>query len=86
MYYAIGKTKDGLRNYRCVRGTNDGHHRFLRTLPACYRASPKLAHSVLLEFNLRWNVKMMVKNRGFPESLGGHYNQYLVEIIQRTTA
>lgn len=28
---------------------------------------------------------MMVKNRGLPESLGGHYNQYLVELIQRAT-
>ncbi|CAM9101090.1 unnamed protein product, partial [Hapterophycus canaliculatus] len=29
---------------------------------------------------------MMVKNRGLPASLGGHYNQYLVELIQRATA
>ncbi|CAM9365309.1 unnamed protein product, partial [Hapterophycus canaliculatus] len=88
MYYAVGKTKDGLPDYRCVRGTNDveGYHRYLRTLLACYCASPALAHSVLLEFNFRWNVKMMVKNRGLPESLGGHYNQYLVELIQRATA
>ena len=29
---------------------------------------------------------MMVKNRGLPSSLGEHYNQYLVELIQRATA
>ncbi|CAN0051384.1 unnamed protein product [Ectocarpus sp. 12 AP-2014] len=87
MYYAVGKTTDGLVNYRCVRGTNDveGYHRYLRTLLASYCASPALAQSVLLEFNFRWNVKMMVKNRGLPAELGKHYNQHLVEIIQRAT-
>ncbi|CBJ33586.1 conserved unknown protein [Ectocarpus siliculosus] len=87
MYYAVGKTTDGLVNYRCVRGTNDveGYHRYLRTLLASYCASPALAQSVLLEFNFRWNLKMMVKNRGLPAELGEHYNQHLVEIIQRAT-
>ncbi|CAM9377655.1 unnamed protein product [Ectocarpus sp. 6 AP-2014] len=88
MYYAVGKVTDGLVNYRCVRGTNDveGYHRYLRTLLASYCASPALAQSVLLEFNFRWNLKMMVKNRGLPAELGEHYNQHLVEIIQRATA
>ncbi|CAM9445954.1 unnamed protein product, partial [Ectocarpus sp. 4 AP-2014] len=34
-------------------------------------ASPALAPSVLLEVNLRWNLRMMVKNRGLPAALGG---------------
>ncbi|CAM9317510.1 unnamed protein product, partial [Ectocarpus sp. 8 AP-2014] len=63
-----------------------GYHRYLRTLLASYCASPALAQSVLLEFNFRWNLKMMVKNRGLPAELGEHYNQHLVEIIQRATA
>ncbi|CAB1103500.1 unnamed protein product [Ectocarpus sp. CCAP 1310/34] len=88
MYFAIGKNKHGLTDYRCVRGTNDveGYHRYLRTLLASYCASPSLAQSVLLEFNYRWNLRMMIKNRGLPAALGGHYNQYLVESIQRDTA
>lgn len=28
MYYAVGKTKDGLIDYRCVRGTNDVEVRY----------------------------------------------------------
>lgn len=30
MYYVIGKTKDGLVNYRCVRGTNDVEVKYLQ--------------------------------------------------------
>ncbi|CBJ32164.1 expressed unknown protein [Ectocarpus siliculosus] len=29
---------------------------------------------------------MLVKNRGLPAALGGHYNEYLVELVQRATA
>ncbi|CAN0320332.1 unnamed protein product [Ectocarpus sp. 4 AP-2014] len=28
---------------------------------------------------------MMVKNRGLPAALGGHYNKYLGQLIQRAT-
>lgn len=28
MYYAVGKTKEGLTDYRCVRGTNDVEVRY----------------------------------------------------------
>lgn len=31
MYYAVGKTKDGLPDYRCVRGTNDVEVRYATT-------------------------------------------------------
>lgn len=72
--------------FNSSRSVEQGYHRYLRTLLACYCASLALAHSVLLEFNFRWNVNMMVKNRGLPASLGGHYNQYLIELIQRATA
>ncbi|CAB1120337.1 unnamed protein product [Ectocarpus sp. CCAP 1310/34] len=38
---------------------------------------------MLLEFNLGWNLRMMVKNRGLPAALGGHYNNYRGKLIQR---
>ncbi|CAM9521372.1 unnamed protein product, partial [Ectocarpus sp. 4 AP-2014] len=48
-------------------------------------AFPAPAHSMLLEFNLRWNLRMMVKKRGLPAALGGHCNKYLGKLIQRAT-
>ncbi|CAN0384465.1 unnamed protein product [Ectocarpus sp. 13 AM-2016] len=37
---------------------------------------------MMLEFNLRWNLRMMVKNRALPAAPGGHYNKYLGKLIQ----
>ncbi|CAN0492413.1 unnamed protein product, partial [Laminaria digitata] len=72
LYYTTGKNAAGITTRRCVRGTNstEGSHRYLRRLLSSYCASPALAHSILLEFNYRWNVRMAVKNRGLPKELG----------------
>ena len=66
--------------------SSKGYHRYLRRLLSSYCASPSLAHSILLEFNYRWNVKMAVKNGGLPSEVGGFYDQFEIEIIQRDTA
>ncbi|CAN0547088.1 unnamed protein product, partial [Laminaria digitata] len=63
-----------------------GSHRYLRRLLSSYCASPALAHSILLEFNYRWNIRMAVKNRGLPKELGGFNDQFEIEIIHRDTA
>ncbi|CAN0552487.1 unnamed protein product, partial [Laminaria digitata] len=63
-----------------------GYHRYLRRLLSSYCASPPLAHSILLEFNFRWNVRMAVKNRGLRKEVGGFYDQFEIDIIQRDTA
>ncbi|CAN0338349.1 unnamed protein product [Laminaria digitata] len=88
LYYTTGTNAAGITTRRCVRGTNstEGYHRYLRTLLSSYCASPALAHTILLEFNYRWNIKMAVKNRGLRPSLGGFYDEYDIEIIQRDTA
>ncbi|CAB1113973.1 unnamed protein product [Ectocarpus sp. CCAP 1310/34] len=54
-------------------------------LLSTYCASPALAHSILLEFNHRWNIKMAVKNRNLPKEIGGCFDQFDIEIIQRET-
>ncbi|CAN0556012.1 unnamed protein product, partial [Laminaria digitata] len=64
----------------------NGYHRYLRRLLSSYFASPSLAHSIQLEFNYRWNVRMAVKNRGLRKEVGGFYDQFEIEIIQRDTA
>ncbi|CAM9322256.1 unnamed protein product [Ectocarpus sp. 13 AM-2016] len=76
--------------YSCVRGTNDvkaqkGYRRYLRTLLTRYCASWALARSVLQKFNVRGNLRMIVKNRGSPVALRGHCIEYHVELIQRAT-
>ncbi|CAB1105835.1 unnamed protein product [Ectocarpus sp. CCAP 1310/34] len=88
LYYPTGQNAAGITTHRCVRGTNctEGYHRYLRRLLSSYCASPALAHSVLLEFNFRWNVRMAVKNRGLPREVGEFFDQYEIEIIQRDTA
>jgi len=89
LYYVTGKdNRSGLPTYRCVRGTNsvEGYHRHLRKLLAMYAGSPRLVHSILLEFNYRWNVRMAIKNRGLPEEIGGFYHQYILDHIREVTS
>jgi hypothetical protein len=76
LYYIVGKDcVSGLPayRYRCIRGTNsiEGYHRHLRKLLSTFIGSPRLVHSILLEFNYRWNIRMAIKNRGLSEDVGG---------------
>ncbi|CAN0318300.1 unnamed protein product [Laminaria digitata] len=77
LYYTTGTNAAGVTTRRCVRGTKstEGYHH-LRTLLWSYCASPASAHTVLLEFNERCNMKMAVKNRGLRPSLGSFYDLY----------
>ncbi|CAN0493611.1 unnamed protein product, partial [Laminaria digitata] len=88
LYFERGKSSSGLPYFRCVRGTNstEGYHRYLRTLFANFCASPWVAHSVLMEFNHRWNINMAVANRGMTADIGGFSHQYMIDLIQRITA
>ncbi|CAM9864086.1 unnamed protein product, partial [Ectocarpus fasciculatus] len=82
--------KDDLPDYTQQQQRQQQQQREARTRPgeiipapllASCCASPAPAHSVLLEFNLRWNLRMMVKDRGLPAALTGHCNEYLVELV-----
>lgn len=84
LYFEEGKDPaTGLTRYRCARGTNDleGYHLHMRLLVA-WCVSPKLAHTLLLEYNYRWNLRQAIKNRGLDPSVGGFYDQPLLEAIQ----
>ncbi|CAM9601818.1 unnamed protein product [Ectocarpus sp. 4 AP-2014] len=82
MYCAVGKSRHGLPE--CLAAvaseapTNHvkDYRRYLRTLLARYCASWALTYSMFLEFNFRWNLRMMVKNRGSPVALGWHCIEY----------
>ncbi|CAN0211223.1 unnamed protein product, partial [Laminaria digitata] len=88
LYFERGKSSSGLPYFRCVRGTNstEGYHRYLRTLFANFCASPWVAHSVLMEFNHRWNISRAVANRGMAANIGGFSHQYMLDQIQGITA
>lgn len=60
---------------------------YLRTLLSSYCASLASAQTILLEFNYRWNIKLDGRsNARFWPSVGGLYDPYDVETIQRDTA
>eukprot|EP00752_Nemacystus_decipiens_P018513 g16598.t1 len=86
LYYTTGQNAAGITTRRCVRGTNCTEVTVCVRLLSSYCASPALAHSVLLEFNFRWNVRMAVKNRGLSREVGEFFDQYEIEKIQRDTA
>jgi hypothetical protein len=48
--------------------------------------SPRFVHSILLEFNYRWNIRMAIKNRGLPDEIGGFYQQYKLDQIREMTS
>jgi hypothetical protein len=48
--------------------------------------SPQLAHSILLTFNYRHNLRMSVKHCGLSPELGGFYSQHRLEDLQELTA
>jgi len=84
LYFEAGKdSATGYSLYRCVRGTNDleGCHLHMRLLVA-WCISPKLAHLLLLEHNYRWNLREAVRNRGLDSSVGGFYDQRVLEAVQ----
>ena len=65
---------------------SQGYHRFLRNLLGCFCAAPWLCHSVLVEFNNRWNISRAVENRGMDPEIGGFNHLYMIDEIQRLTA
>ena len=87
LYYTIGTRKNGLPIYACARGTSqlEGYHLHLRDVIAAWNSSPRLAESILREFNFRWNLSMSIKYNGLPAEFGGYYEQSLTEEIQAIT-
>eukprot|EP00904_Undaria_pinnatifida_P008491 jgi/Undpi1/4772/HiC_scaffold_18.g08125.m1 len=88
LYFEAGKdSATGCSLFRCVRGTNDleGYHLRMRPL-AAWCISPLLAHLLLLEYNYRWNLRQAVNNRGLDSSVGGFYDQPVLEAVQGMTS
>lgn len=87
LYYTIGTRKNGLPIYACSRGTSqlEGYHQKLRDIIAAWICSPRMAESILKEFNFRWNLAMAVKYCHLPKDCSGFYEQILIEQIQDIT-
>jgi hypothetical protein len=88
LYYATHQDRDGLQRWRCARGTNkvECYHLPLRKLMMQYNMSPRVAHSVLLPFNYRRNLRMQVKHCGLPAEDADYYSQWMAEELQELTA
>ena len=84
LYFEKGKDQlTGVTLYRCARGTNDleGFHKHMRSLVEwCVGAG--LGSDRLLELIYRWNLDRNISNRGLDGSIGGFYDQPIIEAIQ----
>ena len=80
------KSKDqltGVTLYRCARGTNDleGFHKHMRSLIE-WCVGAVLGSDLLLELIYRWKLDRSISNRGLEGSIGGFYDQPIIEAIQ----
>ena len=83
-YFEKGKDQlTGVTLYRCARGTNDleRFHKHMRSLIEwCVGAG--LGSGLLLKLIYRWNLDRGISNRVLNGSIGGFYNQPIIEAIQ----
>ena len=84
LYHAIKKLKNGLTQWRCVRGTNSNEgsvHQKLRSSFGAYNAGPKLTLCMLLDFAARLNMKAAVRNMRHHDY--GHFDPWLLDEITK---
>ena len=84
LYFEKGKDQlTGVTLYRCARGTNDleGFHKHMRSLVE-WCVGEGLGSDLLLELIYRWNLDRSISNRGLDGSIGGFYDQPIIEAIQ----
>ena len=69
--------------YRCARVTNDleGFHKHMRSLVE-WCVGEGLGSDLLLELIYRWNLDRSISNRGLDGSIGGFYDQPIIEAVQ----
>lgn len=63
LYFETGKTRDGLPNLHCVRGTSalEGYHKHIRRLFKGMNVSPELGVALLREFNFKVSHHALVR-------------------------
>lgn len=83
LYVERGKDKDGLKLYKCLRGTNTVElwHQFIEMRFSSWNAGPEFALNALILLVDRRNKRASAKNRAdFPNI--GHYDHHLLDEIQ----
>ncbi|KAJ3821689.1 hypothetical protein F5880DRAFT_1485618, partial [Lentinula raphanica] len=66
LYYLMGRDRDGLNLYRCIRGTNSiegGLHMLLRRMFGALSASAELTEALLINWLVRRNKTVGYRNR-----------------------
>lgn len=83
MYSIVGKDKDGLIKYRCIRGTNrvEGWHQNVMLAFGAFGAGIQFGDAVLTQYRHRHNIVAGYLNR-MNKSYRGHYEPWLNEWIQ----
>jgi hypothetical protein len=83
MYRYCGRTSKGVPKWQCLRGTNslEGFHHHLNRLCAQHQTAPRLAYSLILNFNTRWNIDRARQYLGRADSLQCYYDQGRLEEI-----
>jgi hypothetical protein len=83
MYRFCGRTRKGLDKWQCLRGTNslEGFHHHLNRLCAQHQTAPRLAYSLILNFNTRWNMDRARQYLGRADDLQCYYDQGRLEEI-----
>ena len=84
LYFEKGKDQlTGVTLYRCARGTNhlEGFHKHMRSLVE-WCVGEGLGSDLLLELIYSWNLDRSISTRGLDSSIGGFYDQPIIEAIQ----
>lgn len=86
LYYAVGRDKNDLTLYRCVRGTSDteSFHQLLSRTVQCWNGGPELIECIVMIIRHRYNVRASERHRlGFPKI--GHYDHFLLDYVSDLT-
>jgi hypothetical protein len=80
-YYPVGEDKDGLKLYKCVRGTLalEGLHQKLRQLVRGFSSSPRFMKALVTVFLGRWNQRIEIEIRGMSKKYDGLYDGNLLD-------
>ena len=80
-YIPVGEDEDGLKLYKCIRGTSalEGLHQKIRQLVRGFANSPRLMHSMVSDFLLRWNQDIEVNIRMLNKKYEWFYDGEMIE-------
>lgn len=92
LYFETGMDSNGLKTYRCIRGTSDVEGAVHQKITSIYliliieliqpwNAGPRYFDAILAIYRHRYNIRASQRHRpNFPTL--GHYNHFIIDMIQ----